>query len=71
MKTLIVLLILFTASTAFGCPQCALNTRAGLGSWFILSGMITFPFVVVGVTFYTLRKMAIFATEQENLDEAS
>ncbi len=67
MKTLVLLLVLLTATPAFACPQCALNQKAGLGSWFILAGMITFPFVVVGGVLFVLRKMAISGTEQECL----
>ena len=67
MRTLIALVVLLTASPAFACPQCALNDKAGLGSWFILAGMIFFPFVVVGGVLYAARRLAVMATEQENL----
>jgi hypothetical protein len=67
MKALVALLILLTATPAFACPQCALNDKAGLGSWFILAAMIFFPFVITGSVLYVLRRMAILATEQENL----
>jgi hypothetical protein len=64
---LLAALVLLTATPAFACPQCALNDKAGLGSWFILGGMILFPFVVVGGGLYAARRMAMIATEQENL----
>jgi hypothetical protein len=67
MRLLLVLAVLLTATPAFACPQCALNDKAGLGSWFILGGMIIFPFFVVGGVLWAARRMAMIATEQENL----
>lgn len=58
------LAVLLTATPALACPQCAMKETAGLGSWFILAGMILFPFFVVGGVLYALRKMAIIGDAQ-------
>ncbi|MEQ8279969.1 MAG: hypothetical protein RMA76_03340 [Deltaproteobacteria bacterium] len=51
------LLALFAAPEAYACPMCALNDKAGLGSWFILAGMLGMPFVVAGTAIVVMRKI--------------
>jgi hypothetical protein len=61
LKLWVMLAVLLASTPAFACPQCAMKEQAGLGSWFILAGMILFPFVVVGGALYVCRKMAILS----------
>ena len=67
MRWLAFLLVLLMSAPAYACPYCAFKDKAGLGSWFILAGMIFIPFIVVGGALIVLRRMSSLATEQENL----
>ena len=53
----VLLLVLVVAPAAEACPMCALNDKSGLGSWFILAGMLGTPFVVAGSAILIMRKI--------------
>jgi hypothetical protein len=63
-RLLTILAVLLTATPALACPTCAIKDTAGLGSWFILAGMILFPFFVVSGVLFALRKLAIIGDAQ-------
>lgn len=66
MRFVVMLVVLLSATPAFACPQCALNDKAGLGSWFVLAGMITLPFFVVGGVLVAFRKLSVLDVEVDS-----
>lgn len=70
-KSLVFAAVMLLAEAAWACPQCALNDKGGAGGYFILVSMITFPFVVVGVALFTLRRMGVFENEQLDVESTN
>lgn len=66
----LVIFALFVAPEAYACPMCALNDKAGLGSWFILAGMLGTPFVVAGSAIVVMRKIGTQSVAESSSPEA-
>lgn len=64
----IALVVLVLAPAAYACPMCALNDKAGLGSWFILLGMLGTPFVVATVAILVMRKIGASSVAESHAD---
>jgi hypothetical protein len=57
MKWLVSSSLLLLPLPAFACPQCVIKEQAGLGSWFILGGMMFIPMIVAGGAFLAYRML--------------
>lgn len=66
----VVFAVLLVAPAAHACPMCALNDKAGLGSWFILAGMIGMPFVVAAAAILVMRKIGAQSVAESTTPEA-
>lgn len=62
------LVVLLAAPAAYACPMCALNERAGLGSWWVLAGMLGTPFVITGIALVVMRKLGSIGSVAETAE---
>lgn len=62
------ILVLAASSSALACPNCAINQRGGLGSWFMLATMIVFPFFVVAGVLFVGKKLSMFSPTPTSQD---